>query len=387
MARGLFHRREEVHERAWYRAERRGRVLRLIFEGNWNTDEAARLDGALRVLDVGDAGEVEIDAQGLTHMDSAGAWLLLRTKRRLEEGGRRIVGFNMPAVYAPLFHTLDEYHTAPPVTIHHRHTLKHFVERVGRGFIHALQQGHGMLGYVGHVTIEIAETIATKKKLRWAAFLHQIEETGITAMPIVGLLSFLIGVVLAYQGADQLKRFGAEILTVDLVAVAVLREVGGLMTAIIVAGRSGSAFTAQIGTMKVNEEVDAMETLGLNTVDVLVLPRVVGLVVVLPLLTFYANVMGILGGAMMSYFALGITFPEFLRELQTAVTMWTFWLGIIKAPVFAFIIALVGCFEGLKVEGNAASVGRLTTRSVVESIFLVIVFDAAFSVMFSILGI
>src|SRR5262249_37213061 len=154
-------------------------------------------------------------------------------------------------------------------------------------------------------------------------FMHQIEETGITALPIVGLLSFLIGVVLAYQGADQLKRFGAEILTVDLVAVAVLREVGGLMTAIIVAGRSGSAFTAQIGTRKVNEEVDAMETIGLNTVDVLVLPRIIGLVVVLPLLTFYANVMGVTGGAIMSYLDLGITFPQFLRELQTAVTVWT----------------------------------------------------------------
>jgi phospholipid/cholesterol/gamma-HCH transport system permease protein len=244
-----------------------------------------------------------------------------------------------------------------------------------------------MLGYVGHVTIELVETIDLQKKLRWAAFIHQIQETGITALPIVGLLSFLIGVVLAYQGADQLRRFGAEILTVDLVAVAVLREVGGLMTAIIVAGRSGSAFTAQIGTMKVNEEVDAMETLGLNTVDVLVLPRIMGLVVVMPLLTFYANLMGILGGAMMSYFDLGITIPVFLRELQTAVTVWTFWLGIIKAPIFAFIIALVGCFEGLKVEGNAASVGRLTTRSVVESIFLVIVFDAGFSILFSILGI
>jgi phospholipid/cholesterol/gamma-HCH transport system permease protein len=137
----------------------------------------------------------------------------------------------------------------------------------------------------------------------------------------------------------------------------------------------------------VNEEIDAMETIGLNTVDVLVLPRIVGLVVVLPLLTFYANVMGIMGGAMMSYFALGITIPEFLRELQSAVSVWTFWLGIIKAPVFAFIIALVGCFEGLRVEGNAASVGKLTTRSVVEAIFLVIVFDAGFSILFSILGI
>ena len=378
---------KHAETRAWFHTERRGRALRLILEGNWTTAEATQLDASLRGLAVGDAPEIEIDANALKHLDSAGAWLLLRTKRHLEHDGHRITSFSIPAAYKPLFDTLAEDHTAPPVVIPHRHTLRHFVERIGRGFIHALQQGYGMLGYVGHVTIEIVETIGPQKQLRWPAFIHQIEETGLTALPIVGLLSFLIGVVLAYQGADQLRRFGAEILTVDLVAVAVLREVGGLMTAIIVAGRSGSAFTAQIGTMKVNEEVDAMETLGLNTVDVLVLPRIVGLVVVMPLLTFYANLMGILGGAMMSYFDLGITIPVFMRELQTAVTVWTFWLGIIKAPVFAFIIALVGCFEGLKVEGNAASVGRLTTRSVVESIFLVIVFDAGFSILFSILGI
>jgi phospholipid/cholesterol/gamma-HCH transport system permease protein len=378
---------KHAETRAWYRAERRGRTLRLIIEGDWTIADAAQLDAALQGLSIGDAQDIEFDTAGLKHLDSAGAWLLLRTKRHLEHSGRRITGFELPTAYKPLFDTLEEDHTAPPVVIHHRHTLKHFVERVGHGFIHALQQGYAMLGYLGHVTIEIVETVGPQKQLRWPAFMHQIEETGITALPIVGLLSFLIGVVLAYQGADQLKRFGAEILTVDLVAVAVLREVGGLMTAIIVAGRSGSAFTAQIGTMKVNEEVDAMETLGLNTVDVLVLPRMIGLVVVLPLLTFFANIMGILGGAMMSYLDLGITFPAFLRELQSAVTVWTFWLGIIKAPVFAFIIALVGCFEGLKVEGNAASVGRLTTRSVVESIFLVIVFDAGFSILFSILGI
>lgn len=381
------HKHAHAEARASYRVEKRGRGLRLILEGEWITPEAARLDTALHGLSTADALEVEIDALGVTRMDSAGAWLLLRTKRRIEQHNQRVSSVAIPPAYKPLFDTMHDEHTAPPVVIPERHTLRHFVERLGRGFVHALQQGREMLGYVGHVTIEVVETIGPQKQLRWPAFIHQIEETGITALPIVGLLSFLIGVVLAYQGADQLRRFGAEILTVDLVAVAVLREVGGLLTAIIVAGRSGSAFTAQIGTMKVNEEVDAMETIGLNTVDVLVLPRMIGLVLVLPLLTFYANVMGVLGGAMMSYLALGITIPEFMRELQSAVTVWTFWLGIIKAPVFAFIIALVGCFEGLKVEGNAASVGKLTTRSVVESIFLVIVFDACFSIMFSILGI
>jgi phospholipid/cholesterol/gamma-HCH transport system permease protein len=211
----------------------------------------------------------------------------------------------------------------------------------------------------------------------------------VRAVPIIALLAFLLGVVLAYQGADQLRRFGAELLTVNLVATAMLREVGCLITAIVVAGRSGSAFTAQIGTMKLNQEVDAMQTIGLNTVEVLVLPRLLGLMVALPLLTFVANIMGLIGGAMMCYFHLGITVPSFTRQLYSVLTInsWTFWLGFIKAPVFAAIIVLVGCFEGLRVEGNAGSVGSQTTRSVVEAIFLVIVFDASFSILFSLLGI
>jgi phospholipid/cholesterol/gamma-HCH transport system permease protein len=238
------------------------------------------------------------------------------------------------------------------------------------------------------VTVEASEALVRPaRNLRVPAIFHQIEETGINALPIVGLLAFLIGVVLAYQGADQLKRFGAEIFTINLLGVGVLREIGGLITAIIVAGRSGSAFTAHIGTMRVNEEIDAMQTMGLNTVETLVLPRIIGLVIALPLLTFYSDVMGLIGGAFMCYFQLGITIHVFLRQLQDAVTLNTLLVGLVKAPVFAFVIALVGCYEGFQVERNAASVGLLTTRAVVEGIFLVIVLDAAFSVMFSVLGV
>jgi len=216
---------------------------------------------------------------------------------------------------------------------------------------------------------------------------HQVEETGLTALPIVGLLAFLLGIVITYQGADQLARFGAQIYTIDFLGVGFLRELGGLVTAIIVAGRSGSAFTAQIGSMKVNQELDAMQTIGLNVAEVLVLPRVLGLIIALPLLTFFADVIGVIGGMVMCYFDLGYTIPAFLREFQSAVTMKTLLVGIIKAPVFAFLIALVGCFEGMRVEGSADSVGQLTTRSVVESIFLIIAVDAGFSVLFSVLGI
>ncbi len=245
-----------------------------------------------------------------------------------------------------------------------------------------------MLGYVGRFTIELMEAIFQPRgNLRVAALFTQVEEIGINALPIVGLLAFLIGIVMAYQGADQLRRFGAEIFTINLLGVGILRELGGLVTAIIIAGRSGSAFTAQIGTMKVNEEIDALQTIGINTFDVLVLPRVLGLAIALPFLTFYADVMAMIGGAVMCYFDLGITVPAFMRQLHEAVSMNTFLVGIIKAPIFAVTIGLVGCFEGLQVERNAASVGALTTRSVVEAVFLVIVIDAGFSILFSVLGI
>jgi phospholipid/cholesterol/gamma-HCH transport system permease protein len=229
--------------------------------------------------------------------------------------------------------------------------------------------------------------VAPRRHLRLAAIIHQIEESGINALPIVGLLAFLVGVVIAYQGADQLKRFDAQIFTINLLGVGILRELGGLITAIIVAGRSGSAFTAHLGTMRVNEEIDAMQTMGLDTVDTLVLPRIIGLVIALPALTLFADIMGVIGGAALCYFQLSVTIPAFLHQLTESVNVNTLLVGLIKAPVFAFVISLVGCYEGFQVERNAASVGLLTTRSVVESVFLVIVLDAAFSIMFSILGI
>ncbi|HEY0107737.1 MAG TPA: ABC transporter permease [Rhizomicrobium sp.] len=374
--------------RARLRLERKPRLLRLIAEGEWTTRDAARLDTQLHHLDLGDAVDAEIYALGLGRLDSASAWLLVRTKREWEDRGKRVAPILLPDVYSTLLHTVEHEHTAPPVVIHNRHTLLAFVTRVGQATVLGLKQGVGILGYLGRVTVETTEAIYHPRgNLRVAALVHQIEETGLNALPIVGLLAFLIGVVLAYQGADQLKRFGAEVFTINLLGVGLLRELGGLVTAIIVAGRSGSAFTAQIGTMRVNEEIDALQTIGINTVDALVLPRIIGLVIALPLLTFYADVMGLLGGAVMCYFDLGITIPVFIRQLQEAISVNTFLVGIIKAPVFAFIIGLVGCFEGLQVERNAASVGKLTTRSVVESIFLVIVIDAGFSIMFSILGI
>lgn len=370
---------------AWFKLDRVGR--RLAVGGAWTIAESARLDRELNALELG-GGDLAIDATQLSRLDSAGAWLLLRTRRAMEASGGKVSRFEVPELYQPLIENLNQEHKAEPHRSRIPPGFRGRLYKIGRATMHAYNQTVSMLGYLGRVTVETGEAVAKPKhNLRVAAIFHQIEETGINALPIVGLLSFLIGIVLAYQGADQLERFGAEVFTINLLGVGLLREIGGLITAIIVAGRSGSAFTAHIGTMRVNEEIDAMQTMGLNTVDTLVLPRIIALVITLPLLTFYADIMGLLGGAMMCYFQLDITIPVFLRQLNEAVDVNTVMVGLIKAPVFAFVIALVGCYEGFQVERNAASVGLLTTRAVVESIFLVIVLDAAFSVMFSVLGI
>ena len=373
---------DKVPADAWFKLD--GDVFSA--GGCWTIKQSARLDGELRALS-GGTGDIAIDASKIEKLDSAGAWLLLRTKRALETAGRKVSRFNLPELYQPLLEDLDKG-KGVPATIPKHSNFSDQLERIGRATVHAGIQGYRMLGYLGRVTVEtIDAVISPKSNLHVAAMVHQVEETGISALPIVGLLAFLIGIVLAYQGADQLKHFGAEIFTINLLGVGVLREIGGLITAIIVAGRSGSAFTAQIGTMRVNEEIDAMQTIGLNTVETLVLPRIIGLVIALPLLTFYADIMAIVGGAVMCYFDLGMTIPVFMRQLEQAVSVNTLMVGLIKAPVFAFVIALVGCYEGFQVERNAASVGLLTTRSVVEGIFFVLVLDAAFSIMFSVLGI
>jgi phospholipid/cholesterol/gamma-HCH transport system permease protein len=376
-----------VEHPATVRLERRQNRVRLICEGDWTITEATTLDKSLDAIDIGDAKDVEIDASALTSLDSAGGWLLLRTKREAEQAGAK-ASLTIPDKYKALFETMEREHTAPPVSHPTHRGLLGLLERTGEGTVHSLRQGYDMLGFLGRVTVEAVEAIlAPRRELPLPALFHQIEEVGLTALPIVGLLAFLLGVVITYQGADQLARFGAQIYTIDFLGIGFLRELGGLVTAIIIAGRSGSAFTAQIGSMKVNQELDAMQTIGLNIAEVLVLPRVLGLMIALPLLTFFADVIGVIGGMVMCYFDLGVTIPAFLREFQGAVTMKTLLVGIIKAPVFAFLIALVGCFEGMRVEGSADSVGRLTTRSVVESIFLIIAVDAGFSVLFSVLGI
>ena len=240
-----------------------------------------------------------------------------------------------------------------------------------------------MLAFTGESAIVLLRSLAQPRRIRWRPILHNLQTAGFEALPIVGLLSFLMGIVIAYQGADQLQRFGANIFIADLVGLSMLRELAPLLTAIIVAGRSGSAYAAQIGTMKVTEEIDALRTIGIGTHELLVLPKMLALIIALPLLTVYCDVTGVLGGMLMARSKLDVSFDVFLNRLGDAISLSSFLTGIGKAPVFAAIIALVGCFQGLQVGGSADSVGRQTTVSVVQAIFLVIVADALFSVVFN----
>jgi phospholipid/cholesterol/gamma-HCH transport system permease protein len=237
------------------------------------------------------------------------------------------------------------------------------------------------------VTVSLGRAVIVPGRLRIKSVVFHMQQAGVASLPIVGLLSFLIGVVTAYQGADQLARFGAEIFTVNVVGVGVLREMGALITAIVVAGRSASAFAAQIGTMKINEEVDALQVIGIDPMTVLVVPRVLALILIFPFLVIYANAMGVLGGAIMATISLDITLSQFTSQFQAGVPLENFWVGLSKSPLFAGAIAGIGCYQGLQVRQGAAAVGEKTTAAVVQAIFLVIVIDALMSIVFSIMGV
>jgi phospholipid/cholesterol/gamma-HCH transport system permease protein len=373
----------------WLRPSREGERLVLQAGGAWVIAAAGRLDRQLRALEHSGVREMIVDLAAVSALDTAGAWLLLRSRRDLAAAGVSVELTHLGEAFAPLLRQAAESDQAPPLpdTRPPPYRFGDFTARIGRNAIRVAKRGADLLSFLGLVTIVALRVLRQPRRLRFTALIKHMEQAGVDALPIVGMLSFLIGVVFAFQGADQLRRFGAEIYTVNLLGIAILRELGVMIAAIIVAGRSGAAFTAQIGTMKVNEEIDALHVLGLDPIEVLVLPRLFAMMLTLPLVAFCANIMGLLGGALMAWGALDITIPGFLRQLRSPLPGWTFWIGVLKAPVFAGIIALTGCYEGLRVERSAESVGRLTTRSVVESIFLVIVADAVFSIIFAYLQI
>lgn len=373
-------------EAGWIKAGREGNDVVWTFGGAWTIDHASALDSEVAELPA-NVSSLRIDLAALEMLDTAGAWLIVRAGSAAEAQGARIDWRPpRPNLQALLDRVVAARPTGKP-EVPQRRTFLDWVADIGEAAEEILKESLDLLAFFGALISTLGRLIVHPGKLRWNALIFHIEQTGLNALPIVGMISFLVGVVLAFQGADQLARFGAQVFTINMVGVSVLREMGILLTAIVVAGRSGSAFTAQIGTMQVNEEVDALRTIGLDPMEVLVVPRVLALMIALPLLAFFADLMGLLGGGIMSVVLVDVSFGQYWRLLNQAVSLNTFVVGVVKAPVFALLIALVGCFEGLRVSGSAESVGKLTTRAVVEGIFLVIIFDAIFSVLFSYLGI
>jgi phospholipid/cholesterol/gamma-HCH transport system permease protein len=364
--------------------------LTVALRGRWTIDAAAALDADIDArIDraaFGTARRARIDLSGLAAIDSAGAMLLARLRDRIAAIGEvETIGVR-PDHGALIDRVAASAGASPPAPVPHQAFVA-LLTRVGRATCLLGDEAVDLLNFLGLTVVSIVRGMANPARIRFVSFVSHMERVGLDAMPIVGLLSFLIGVVVAYQGADQLRQFGAEIFTVNLLGISIMREMGIILTAVVVAGRSGSAFAAQIGTMQVNQEVDAMRTLGLDPVEILVLPRMLALVIAMPLLGVYADIMGLAGGAFMSIVTLDISLAQYFGRLRDAIGIWTFWVGIIKAPVFGFLIALTGCREGLKVGGSAESVGLHTTRAVVISIFLVIVTDAIFSILFSVIHI
>lgn len=356
-----------------------------FIEGQWTIAELAGVDEALRQWQPGKTGTVVIDLGALLRLDTAGAWLLHRTCRDLQAAGLRADYANVQPEHTALLARAAKNDRPAPDAPPGMGAVRTVLTEVGAGVAGAFVESRALLGFLGLTVATLGRTIAHPGRMRWTSLIYHLEAIGFNAVPIVSLISFLIGIVLAYQGATQLRQFGAEIFTVELVAISVLREIGILLTAIMVAGRSGSAFTAQIGSMKLNEEIDAMRALALDPMELLVVPRVVALIIALPMLGFIAGMMGLFGGAIMCWLVLDINPALFMERLNQWVPLSHFWVGLIKAPFFAIAIGVIGCFEGLQVQGSAESVGRLTTKSVVEAIFLVLVLDAIFSVFFAVI--
>lgn len=331
-------------------------------------------------------GASVIDIAGLARMDTAGAWVLIDLQAQSTvPGGAALEGATQ--AQAQLIETVRRSMLSDAVAAPRTKSVGDRLEILGRAVVAGAHKAVALISFLGQVVATMAGILAHPSRLRLTSLVHHCQEVGLNAVPIVALMSFLIGVVLAFQGAAQLRQFGAEVFVVDLIAISVLRELGILLTAIIVAGRSGSAFTAAIGSMKMREEVDAMRTIGLDPVTILVVPRVLALMLMLPALGFIADISGLLGGAIMSWIDLGVSPAVFQMRLTSNTDVWHFGVGMIKAPFFALIIGIIGCFEGLKVGGDAESLGRLTSTSVVLSIFMVIVADAMFSIFFAIVGV
>jgi phospholipid/cholesterol/gamma-HCH transport system permease protein len=341
----------------------------------------ARLGSLPERLDAMGGGVARVDLSGIDRIDTVGAWVVHRFAARndatvegLDEDSR---------------HLFDQVVAAEqPVALPAKRagTLTHLVGEIGEAAITAGRTMTGLLGFLGATTLAFLAIFRHPSRFRFNAVVQRFEVVGVTALGIIGLMSFLIGMVIAQQGAVQLAQFGAEAFTINLVGRLTFREMGVLMTAIMVAGRSGSAFAAQLGTMKLTEEIDAMRTIGVSPMEALVVPRTIAAVLLMPLLGFYSSMIALIGGGLLVWVTLGIPPAAYVQRIREVVPITDLYIGLIKAPVFGAIIAIAGCFQGMLVESDAEQVGSRTTAAVVQAIFLVIVLDAFFAVFFTWVG-
>lgn len=361
-----------------------------MLAGDWTTANAEGLATALLDLSLKAAGQITLDASGLESLDTTGAWFLHALILRLgKKQGVQVRIISLDARHAPLYERVASLPQENELHAHHAKKLHFFwpITALGRAVSSIANDLHRGTGFLGEFIVTLPGRFIHPRQLRFRSIIFHVNEVGIKALPIIMLMAFSIAFVTGYQGAFQLRKFGAEVFTVDLIVLSTLREMGVLITAIMVAGRSGSAFAAQIGTMKLNEEVDALRTMGVSPFEALVSPRMLAIIVALPLLTIVADAMGLLGGYIFSVGYLDYSWGEFSSRARDAADMQQFFIGLVKAPVFALLIGIVGCMQGLRAGGSAEDVGRKTVTSVVQAIFLVIVADAVFSIIFTRMGI
>ena len=353
-------------------------AVTLALTGRLLVSRIGALDHALR----GRTDQVaRIDLSGVTAIDTVGAWVVWRLADAHgaeitgagNQAQRLIDAVGAPGEQAPITPKRHGAFIRVPASV------GDLVVGLGRGTIQ-------IIGFMGAMLVSFWDIVKRPSHFRMTALVRQMELIGVNSLAIVGMMSFLVGIVIAQQGSVELQQFGAQIYTVNLTGRLSMRELGILMTAIMVAGRSGSAFAAQIGTMKLTEEIDAMRTIGVSPMQALVLPRVLASVLMMPLLGFFAALMAIIGGAVISSFTLDIPFISFLERIRDVVPLTDLWVGLVKAPVFGMIIAVTGCYQGMQVSGNSEEVGLRTTMAVVQAIFMVIVLDAFFAVFFTKVG-
>lgn len=353
----------------------------LVCRGDFCIANLPALQTQLKKLSFPTSGTVTIKANGISKMDSAGAWLLNGAIAKFKRDGFTIALEGFSAPHAELFNMVQQ-RVDEEAAIPKPAELGGYAE-IGKYTIEALKEFNAYFSFIGKLAYEALRILPFPRHYRIGAITTVVFKNGFQALPIIALLSFMIGVVITYQLGLQLQTYGANVYIVDLLGLSILREFSPLLTAIMVAGRSGSAYTAQLGMMKINQEIDALDTLGVTPAELLLLPRITGLVISLPLLIVWADIFGIFGGMIMANNMLSVSFYDFMHRFPHVIPLRAFLIGLGKAPVFALIIASVGCFQGMRVKQDADSVGTNTTRSVVLGIFFIIVADAIFSIVFS----